>query len=245
MSRYRSMFILGGVLILTSLIIYIIHFLIFSDLKDLAFYTLMDLAFMPIQVLLVGIIIENIITEREKVEKLQKLNMVIGAYYSEVGRPLATILLDSTDSKCDIIDNLHIRADWKAVEYKKARYYADKSISTNFNNIDLDALKAFLVDRRTFLLSMVENPNVLEHERFTDLLLASFHLMEELESRPVLKDLPHNDSLHINVDIQRAFKFLALEWLDYMQHLKTNYPFLYSHYLRISPYQQKPSAIIE
>jgi len=35
---------------------------------------------------------------------------------------------------------------------------------------DLEGLKDFLVDKREFLLRLLENPNLLEHERFTELL---------------------------------------------------------------------------
>jgi hypothetical protein len=245
MNRYRSMMVLGLVLVLSSLVIYVIHYLLFSDLKDLAFYTLMDIAFVPIQVLLVGIIIENIIAEREKGERVQKLNMVVGAFFSEVGRPLATVFLNATPSRDEIISKLHVSGNWGAKEYNSARLYIEKNSSISFEKIDLEHLRSFMIARRNFMLRLIENPNLLEHEKFTDLLLSSFHLLEELESRPVLDHLPHNDLAHIRADILRAFQNLAIEWLDYMQHLKANYPFLFSHYLRISPYQLKPSAIIE
>jgi hypothetical protein len=245
MNNRKYFITIALLLIFISGIAYYIHYLLFHDLHHILIFLVGDIAFLPLEVLIVGLVIERILAKREMDERMQKLNMVIGAYFSEVGRPLATMLLDATAKKKDIVNNLNIKGDWKSADYKKARSFAEKTSATDFDNIRLDELKTFLVDRRGFLLALVENPNVLEHQQFTDLLLASFHLMEELESRPVLDDLPHNDILHIKVDAQRAFKFLAVEWLDYMQHLKANYPFLFSHYLRISPYQLKPSAVIE
>jgi hypothetical protein len=83
----------------------------------------------------------------------------------------------------------------------------------------------FLIQKRQFLLALLENPNLLEHERFTDLLWATFHLTEELEVRESLSGLPEADIKHVAVDIQRVYCHLIVEWLFYVEHLKANYPF--------------------
>ena len=55
---------------------------------------------------------------------------------------------------------------------------------------DLVGLKSFLLAKRNFLLGLLENPNLLEHESFSELLWAVFHLTEELASRKDFKNLP-------------------------------------------------------
>jgi len=244
MKNYRGLTLIALVLVLISLVIYLIDYLVFNNLRDLLFYTVLDLAFLPIQVLLVGIIIDRILTRREVEEKIQKLNMVVGSFFSEVGHSLLTILLNSTDDVGKIIECYDVTLKWNKAEFKNAQSLATKETSIRFNKIDLDALKSFLIKKRSFLLVLMENPNLLEHELFTDLLLSSFHLTEELESRPSLSNLPDTDIAHIDVDIKRVYRHLIIEWLDYMQHLQSNYPFLYSHYLRIHPFQSHPSAIV-
>ena len=47
--------------------------------------------------------------------------------------------------------------------------------------VDLDATRDFLLKNEEFLLRLVENPMVFEHESFTDLILAISHLTEELK----------------------------------------------------------------
>jgi hypothetical protein len=113
----------------------------------------------------------------------------------------------------------------------------------DIKKIDLVELKRFLSQKRMYLLTLLENPNLLEHDRFTDLLWATTHLDEELEARPAFKDLPKADLDHLAVDIQRMYDHLASEWLDYVQHLKATYPFLFSLVLRTHPFQEKPSAV--
>jgi hypothetical protein len=245
MNNRRTLVTIACILVGLSIVFYLIHYAIFQDAHHIFIYLLGDIAFLPLEVLLVGIVIERILEKRKVEEKIQKLNMVIGAFFSEVGRPFATLLLKGTENHALIVANMNIKSNWTARDYKKAKLFIEKNDSISFNEIDLDKLKTFFSNKRDFLLTLIENPNLLEHERFTDLLLATFHVMEELESRPGFETSTPNDLIHISIDIKRAFQHLAVEWLDYLQHLKVDYPFLYSHYLRINPFQDNPSAIIE
>jgi hypothetical protein len=113
------------------------------------------------------------------------------------------------------------------------------------NSLDLVRLKEFLSARREFLLTLLENPSLLEHDRFTELLWAVTHLDEELEARQSLADLASKDLEHIAGDIRRMYDHLASEWLDYAEHLKTNYPYLFSLILRTHPFQDHPSPIVK
>jgi len=49
---------------------------------------------------------------------------------------------------------------------------------------DLALLKLTLEQRREFLLRLLENPNLLEHETLTEMLWSVFHLADELAHRP-------------------------------------------------------------
>ncbi len=110
--------------------------------------------------------------------------------------------------------------------------------------MNLEGLKAFLAGKREFLLALLGNPGLLEHDRFTSLLWAITHLDEELEARPSFTNLPEKDLQHLASDIRRFYNHLASEWLDYVEHLKSNYPYLFSLVLRTHPFQEHPSAIL-
>jgi len=100
---------------------------------------------------------------------------------------------------------------------------------------DLGGLKEFLSRKRGFLLSLLENPNILEHEESSHLLLAIFHLDEELEARRTLEDLPASDMCHIAGDVERAIGRLCSQRIQYVAHLKSDYPFLFSPVVRPQP----------
>jgi len=85
----------------------------------------------------------------------------------------------------------------------------------------------------------------LEHESFTELLRAVFHLREELLSRRDLIQLPDSDYAHLALDIRRAYTFLVHQWLDYMKYLKKNYPYLFSLSMRTNPFDPGASAVVK
>lgn len=244
--RFSFIFYLALIFLAFSAIAYYVHYLIFSDVHHIFIYMVGDLAFLPLEVLLVVLIIERVLARREQQAKLQKLNMVVGAFFTEAGTHLLTDLLKYFDNKAEIAGQLNINAGWTKKDFRRAVKYAyHLNVELDCRKVDLAALKKFLASKRTFILTLLENPNLLEHDRFTDLLWAVTHLDEELEARPKLTGLPEKDLEHLAGDIQRMYDHLASEWLDYVEHLKSKYPFLFSLILRTHPFQEKPSPVVE
>lgn len=245
MKRYTSFIILAIIFLTVSGLLYFLHFIVFHDPHHIFLYLLGDLAFLPIEVFLVVIVIERILARREKQAMLQKLNMVIGTFFSEVGNQLLHNLLGCFEGNREIRQRLAVNQNWTHADFKKAMAYANViKDQPRCANEDLEGLRVFLVQKRTFLLGLLENPNLLEHERFTDLLWATFHLTEELEARQSFKDLPGTDLAHLAGDIQRVYHHLAAEWVCYVEHLKSSYPFLFSLIVRMQPFKETPSPVV-
>ena len=243
MKRINWQLLLGLSLIALSAVIYLIHFFIFHDVHHIFIYLVGDIAFVPIEVLLVTLIIHKLLSAREKRAMLHKLNMVIGAFYSEVGTELLDLFSSFNSQHEEISKNLIIEIEWTSkdfLEAKKTLKKYDYQIESQDN--DLRGLRDFLLSRRDFLLRLLENPNLLEHETFTGLLWAVFHLTEELAARKKLKRLPESDLEHVSGDIKRAYVLLISEWLNYMQHLQSKYPYLYSLAVRTNPFNPESQA---
>ena len=237
---------LGVVLIALSTIVYYIHYLIFHDVEHIFKYLISDIAFVFIEVLLVTLVIHRVLAVREKKSLLNKLNMVIGAFYSEVGNKLMKLFSAFDPCSCDIAKELVIRKDWPDKQFDDVRKnVAFYTCPIECKAGDLPAVRELLIGKRDFLLRLLENPNLLEHEAFTDLLWAVFHLTEELENRADLKDLTKTDYEHIAGDIRRAYTILIAEWLAYMKHLKGNYPYLFSLAIRTNPFDPSASVTVK
>jgi hypothetical protein len=245
MKGYKFFLTVAAICLAASAVLYYLHFLIFQDTHHIFIYLLGDIAYLPLEVFLVVIVIERVLSRREKQLVLRKMNMVIGAFFSEIGNYLLADMIKHFHNREEISHNLNVRPEWKENDFKRADAFAyHLKIDIDIRSIDLESLKKFLSSKRTYLLTLMENPNLLEHDRFTDLLWATTHLDEELEARPSLQDLPEADRQHLAVDIQRMYDHLASEWLDYVQHLQSNYPFLFSLVLRTHPFQPQPSPVV-
>jgi len=235
----------GVLLILISAALYVVSYALFRDVRNMEFWMLNDLAFLPIQVLLVTFILSNLLNEREKQEKMEKLNMIIGIFFSEVGTKLLTYLSDHDPNLETIKGYLVVGKDWTDDEFNKtSEKLKGYKYELDVENVDLEQLRCFLLSKRDFMLRLSENPNLLEHETFTELLRAAFHLTEEFGHRGSLSDLPQADREHLAGDVKRIYGLIVLEWISYMNHLRLNYPYMFSFAMRTNPFDQKASATI-
>jgi hypothetical protein len=224
-------------LILLSVFFYLVHYAVFRDVRHIFIYLIGDIAFVFVQVLLVTLIIEQLLAEREKRTLMKKLNMVIGVFFSEAGTPLLKCF-NSFDSGNDkISQHLILDANWTSRHFVEVQEILNKrDYKIDFHKGSLAELKEFIVSKRGFLLRLLENQNLLEHENFTELLWAVFHLAEELSHRKTVEGLPEKDYEHLVGDMKRVYKLLVREWLIYMEHLKDNYPYLFSLAMRTNPF---------
>jgi hypothetical protein len=190
-------------------------------------------------------ITEIMLAKRETESRMQKLNMVIGVFYSEVGLGLLAPFSQYDPNFDGIRSDLIITANWTDRDFLKAgRDSLNHDYGVDMSRVDLSSLKSFLMDKRDFLLRLLENPVLLEHQSFTDLLRAVFHLAEELAYHSTFADLPKADKVHLAGDIKRAYHLLVSEWIAYMKYLKNNYPFLFSLAIRTNPFDKQASVVI-
>ena len=245
MKRWNWQIVLGISLLVFSVLFYLLHYLIFRDPHHIFIYLVGDVAFVFIEVLLVTLIIHRVLEEREKRARLEKLNMVIGAFFSEVGTELLKILSELDPKMEAERSELTVGESWTEQDFTRvARRLSDYDYEVEPAIVNWGSLREFLVGKRDFLLRLLENPNLLEHEVFTGLLQAVFHLTEELGARGSLDGLPAADYRHLGGDIQRVYIRLVRQWLAYMKYLKRSYPYLFSLALRTHPFDKSASPVV-
>ncbi len=234
------------ILIIASALTYTIPYLIFRDLHHIFIYMIGDFGFLFLDVLLVILLIERLLSRREKRSIMNKLNMVIGTFLSEVGLELLRKFSNFVINSQNLERQLELSPDWEKKDFKKAMAAVQEfPYEIKIDKSSLFEIREFLLSKRPFLMRLLENPNLLEHERFTDLLWAVFHLTEELVFRgDLLENLPDTDYEHLNIDLQRAYSQLTIEWLSYTAHLKESYPYLYSLASRVNPMNPQASPVV-
>lgn len=236
---------LAIVLIVMSLCIYAFKLIFLKNPSDTANYIFNALGFLPINVLLVTIVLNKLLAIRSRRERMEKMNMVIGTFFSEVGNDLLSQVASKDPGIDRLKGSLLVGSTWGEAEFAGVRKtVAGYDFRVDISAMDMPRLGEFLISRRDFMLRLLENPVLLEHESFTNLLRAVFHLTEELRCRKDFNCLPETDYTHLAGDIRRVYEVLILQWLDYMEYLKNNYPYLYSLEMRKNPFDAGASPIV-
>jgi hypothetical protein len=236
---------LGLFLVALTVVVYAAKFCVLGDAENTYYYVFNALGFLPLNVLLVTLILNHLLTVRAKRERLEKMNMVIGTFFSEVGTALL-IRLSDRDPDLDMVrQDLIVGNNWSAEDFARVRARLETYAWAAAGDPDeLVVLRSFLLEKRDFLLRLLEKPVLLEHETFTGVLRAAFHLADELERREDLAATPPADRKHLAGDVNRVYGLLVAQWLDYMQYLKNNYPYLFSLAMRTNPFDETASPVV-
>jgi voltage-gated potassium channel len=189
---------------------------------------------------------EMMLSRREKQVRMKKLYMVIGVFFSEAGNRLIHIFAQADSGFEESQKGLIVTEKWTREDFLRVSgQLKSGKYRVEISRTDLAKLKIFLREERDFLVRLLENPALLEHETFTDLLRAVFHLTEELAYREDFSQSPTTDLAHIAGDINRVYQLLVHQWLAYMEYLKVNYPYLFSLAMRTNPFDRQASPIVQ
>jgi hypothetical protein len=188
----------------------------------------MSICSIPINILAVTLVFEKLMERRNRLERLSKLNMLVGVFFSDIGFDLLRLI---------VAGDKNIQA--LKLDYNDLKGCNNKLKSYNheldFDKLDFNEMKKLVIDNKEFLSSLISNENILEHETFSDLLMALMHLRDEIAFIKH-RELTKEDCNHLKSDIIRVYKALTIQWTSYLAHLKQFYPYLYSGAVKFSPF---------
>lgn len=239
------------VMILLIIIIYGSNYLVLGDAEHIISYVWTHLGFIPVDILLVAFILDEIIEKKEKEAMLEKLDMLMSTFFSEVGNELINKL--STANKYNAsTENLKSIKDWdendfdnKLAELKGASLDFQTDISPEEREEFLQDMTTFLSSKREFIINLINNPNLLEKEEFTELINAILHLDEELEHRKNLALVTDADFGHLNGDMKRVYDKLVYEWVYYLKYLYKHYPYMIALVVRTNPFDADADVYVK
>ena len=89
------------------------------------------------------------------------------------------------------------------------------------------------------IISFIGNPTLMEHEVFSELLMMLFHLIQEFDDRYYNVICNYCDDNHIGEDISICYRELSESWVQYMKHLKNEYPQLFVKAMLHNPFDKR------
>ena len=229
MRKDKYYIVVSLILVALSVIMFGVHYLVFGQGVNTAYYSLMNLCFIPINSLVVTLILDKLIDHKSKKERMEKLNMLVGLFFTELGYKLMhLIIVADKDGKNAItcFENLdEVERQIRAHNY-----------SIDINEIDLDAVMDILFKNSNMLVNLISNESITQHEIFTDLLMSVMHLRDEITFYKNDKK-GELDIGHLEKDVLRVYENISLQWVDYLRYLNKNYPFLYNNAIRVNPFK--------
>ena len=234
-------------MVVLIIIIYGSNYLVLGDAEHIISYIWTHLGFIPVDILVVAFLLDEIIERKEKEAMLEKLDMLMSTFFSEVGNEMINQLSHANKYKAST-ENLKSIKNWdekdydlKLEELKNTSIDFQADISPENREEFLENLRNLLVDKREFIINLINNPNLL----FTGLINAILHLDEELEHRKDLSLVTDADFAHLNGDMQRVYNKLVHEWVYYLRYLNKHYPYMIALIIRTNPFDEDADVYVK
>ncbi len=211
-----------------SILIYILQIIIFRDPKNTFFYIFQDFAFLPISIAIATIIVGEFMDQREKQERIEKTRMLTSSFFTEIGSRLTMAILSASEPRESLSNVLAIRCK-NDLDLKERQDFIRKiPITVNLTKEVFEDTKEIILSSRTALLVLASNPLLMEHEDFSDLLWALFHLIDEFRLRGDFDGLTPPELHHLSEDYEKVMQLLLVNYIANAKYLQETYPNLYS-----------------
>ena len=188
------------IMVIAIIVIYGSNILILKDPEHVISYIWTHLGFIPVDILIVAFVLDEIIAKKEKEAMME-------------------------------IKNTDISFKANVAPEDREEY--------------LTNIRDLLINKREFIVGLINNPNLLEKEEFSGLLNAILHLDEELEHRPDLSKVSDIDFNHLNGDMQRVYNKLIHEWIYYLRYLNKHYPYMIALIIRTNPFDESADVYVK
>ncbi len=239
------------IMVIAIIIIYGSNILVLKDPEHVISYIWTHLGFIPVDILIVAFVLDETISKKEKEAMMEKLDMIMSTFFSEVGNDLISQLSSVNKHKADT-SYLESIKSWddkdyenKLKEIKNINIPFRADVTSEDREEYLTNIRNLLINKREFIVGLLNNPNLLEKEEFSKLLTAILHLDEELEHRPDLSKVTDVDFNHLNGDMERIYNILIHEWIYYLRYLNKHYPYMIALIIRTNPFDANADAYVK
>ena len=122
--RTKDTIVIGTILILLSIFLHYLHYLIFKDAHHTLMFLIGDIAFIPLEVFFTTLVINRLLEKREKDHLIEKLNMLVGVFYTEIGTRLLSQLVLADNNVSEFMKLLSLNdTSWDDNSFKEFKHF--------------------------------------------------------------------------------------------------------------------------
>lgn len=216
---------------------YALHYLIFRDFHHIAIFFVHDIAFLPLEALLVTLVFDKLLERSHANENHDKRSLIESVFFSESGCDMLQYLRSCDPDSAALRDRLALNADWKQRDFiAAAAFLKSYPFRLDPERLDFYGLHHHLSTRHSYFLKVIENPALMQHDDFTQLILSIYLLWEELECRDDLCCLPADDRARLCGLAETIYARLTDEWLDNAQSIRVHQPLRLNKIIQTNPF---------
>lgn len=222
--KKRHLTILSIFLLMISLILYISQVMIFRQPETTAFYIFQDLAFLPVTIAIATLVVGYLMEEHDRQERINRTRMLTSSFFTDVGNELLRILITQGHYEIPL---LLLTDECKNKTEEELKHSIEKmNFQVSWTPETEREIQNLLDAQHDSMLIITSNPALLDHEIFTDMLWAIFHLKDEMKGR-ASENISSADQKHLESDAKRVFDLLLLDWMNHLNYMKKEYPYYY------------------
>lgn len=215
---------------------YGLHYLIFRDPHHIGIFFISDVAFLPLEVLLVSLVLDRIVERSRDNENLGKVCILQSIFFRDCGADMIRYFLTCDQNRMELVSAMAVQEDWSPRDFENTRkFLRSYDFVLDPKKMDFFAIHFHLEKHHSFFLTLLESSSLTDHDEFTELLLTLYHFWEELNEQPDLYALSPEKVSLFHEYATDSYRLLSSEWLTNMQTIKK------SHVRRtLSPLKETP-----
>lgn len=223
--------LIAGGLLASSALLYCGHYYYFGQEDGPGHYAdkiFSHIAFLPIHALVLGMIIDGMMSFRERQSRQRKFYMFLGIFFRQMGADILSSASALCENRSELDNITVVQKDWTSRDFRRARQRLStfKPRMLTDETMVLEMLE-LLRQREKDILEMTHNPLVLDFEDLYRGLISLFHLIEEIHYRNPGSGLSAGEAAHLAKDMGKSVVLLARLWLIYLEYLKAEHPMLF------------------
>lgn len=217
-----------------SLLLYGATYWLFGDLPLMQKYFMLHLAFLPVHALVLTVILEELLTFRERISRRRRLDTYLGVFFRRMGIDLYLRLVGLLENREELEGIILVQPSWHHRDFREARRrLARFEPRMRPDPQGMRELLDFLTSNDHEILEMTRNPYLWEFDNFYRMVVAFFHFLEQTRFR----DEPALTSPwllgHLAQEAGKTLQMLLLIWLGYLEQLKKDHPILFRSQLGV------------
>lgn len=202
-------------MIALSAVLYDLHYQIFQDFHHIAIFFLHDIAFLPLEVLLVSLGLDRLIERSKEEEGRSKLSIIESMFFKESGGEILRYLCQFDPNSQQLRDMLQVSEEWTQSDFINVQWQLRSyDFQIDVDQVDFFGLHDHLSKRHEYYLHILENPTLTQSNEFTELVMTIYLLWEELDGRTDLYNLDESERHTLGELLTEIYREGTSFWLD-------------------------------